>query len=213
MKSIVEEASSIFKAIEKAWDRAGKPADFSVKIFENPQTSFFGLTTTKQAKIGLFFADQQVSFANIAEEKKYKKTVPVAPRKPMPDHTYQKKSYQHEQPTPHKTAERIPQDREQMKKSAPEWSDDMLATTREWITSIIQKSNLPTAQYTIEKRGNRLQINFERPLLDDAAKNTQLFRGLSYILLGMIRSHYKKEFRFLKVVLTTPSQQDESVPF
>ena len=54
MKSIVEEASSIFKAVEKAWERAGKPADFSVKIFEDSQRSFFGLTK-KQAKIGLFF--------------------------------------------------------------------------------------------------------------------------------------------------------------
>jgi hypothetical protein len=129
----------------------------------------------------------------------------------MPDHGHQKKSYQHEQPTHHQAPVRAPQEREQIKKTAPEWSDDMLTTTREWITTIIQKSNLPTVPCTIEKRGNRLQVNFERPLLDDAAKNTQLFRGLSYILLGMIRSHYKKEFRFLKIVLTTQNQQDESV--
>lgn len=54
MKSIVEEASSIAKALEKAWTRAGKPAQFSVKVFELPEKNFFGLTT-KQAKVGIFF--------------------------------------------------------------------------------------------------------------------------------------------------------------
>lgn len=54
MKSIVEEGSSIFKAIEKGWTRAGKPSHFSVKIFELPEKNFFGMTT-KQAKVGIMF--------------------------------------------------------------------------------------------------------------------------------------------------------------
>lgn len=54
MKSIMQEASSIAKAIEKGWEKAGKPTDFSVKIYEEPQKNFIGLTT-KPAKIALFF--------------------------------------------------------------------------------------------------------------------------------------------------------------
>lgn len=54
MKSVVEEASSIVKAIDKAWVRAGKPREFSVKVFEEPQRNFFGLTV-KSAKIAIFF--------------------------------------------------------------------------------------------------------------------------------------------------------------
>jgi hypothetical protein len=57
MKSLVEEASSITKAIEKAWTRAGKPQSFSVKIFENPESGFLGLTTKKSAKVGIFFEE------------------------------------------------------------------------------------------------------------------------------------------------------------
>ena len=37
MKSLVEEASSITKAIEKAWTRAGKLQTFSVKILKIPK--------------------------------------------------------------------------------------------------------------------------------------------------------------------------------
>lgn len=54
MKSIVQEASSIKKAVEQAWESAGKPKQFSVKILELPQKNFFGFTT-RSAKIALLF--------------------------------------------------------------------------------------------------------------------------------------------------------------
>ncbi len=44
MKSIMEEASSILKAIEKGWNRAGKPQEFTVKVFEEPEHNFLGMT-------------------------------------------------------------------------------------------------------------------------------------------------------------------------
>lgn len=53
MKSVIQEASSIAKAIEQGWLKAGKPKDFSVKVFEEPEKNFFGFTT-KPAKIGIF---------------------------------------------------------------------------------------------------------------------------------------------------------------
>lgn len=51
----MEEASSIAKAIETAWNRAGQPTEFSIKVLELPQTSFFGLKTSKSAKVAFFF--------------------------------------------------------------------------------------------------------------------------------------------------------------
>lgn len=60
MKSIMEEASSILKAIEKGWHNAGQPKEFTVKIFEEPQKNFIGITT-KNAKIGLFFNEEQLA--------------------------------------------------------------------------------------------------------------------------------------------------------
>jgi predicted RNA-binding protein Jag len=56
MKSLVEEASSVVKAIEKAWTRAGKPQSFTVKIFEEPQSGFLGFNS-KPAKIGIFYEE------------------------------------------------------------------------------------------------------------------------------------------------------------
>lgn len=59
MKSIMEEASSVSKAIEKAWARAEKPASFTVKVLEHAVKNFFGLTS-KPAKIAFYFEEPQV---------------------------------------------------------------------------------------------------------------------------------------------------------
>ena len=56
MISIIHEASSVAKAIEQVWIKAGKPQDFSVKVFEESEKNFFGFTTRK-AKIAIFFKD------------------------------------------------------------------------------------------------------------------------------------------------------------
>jgi hypothetical protein len=62
MKSLIEEASSIAKAVEKAWERAGNPQSFSIKIFELPEKNFIGMTT-KYAKIGFFFEEKYTNSA------------------------------------------------------------------------------------------------------------------------------------------------------
>lgn len=60
MKSIVEMASTIVKAIQQAWERAGKPQEFSVRILEEPETNFLGMTR-KPAKIAFLFSEKAVS--------------------------------------------------------------------------------------------------------------------------------------------------------
>lgn len=58
MKSIVQEASSVAKAIEKGLEKVGNPRDFSIKVLEYPEKNFFGLTT-KPAKIAVYCDDKQ----------------------------------------------------------------------------------------------------------------------------------------------------------
>ena len=77
----MEEASSITKAIENAWNRAGQPQEFSIKILEHPQTSFFGLKTAKSAKIALFFNEIALK---IKEQTAQKPVRPAPAARPGP---------------------------------------------------------------------------------------------------------------------------------
>lgn len=87
MKSLVEEASTITKAVEKAWIRAGKPAEFTVKVFEEPKHNFFGMTT-KSAKIAIFFKSSPAA-AHQSEAKDAKPTQKDSVRKPHQQHPRQ----------------------------------------------------------------------------------------------------------------------------
>ncbi|HLB40898.1 MAG TPA: hypothetical protein VJJ83_03845 [Candidatus Babeliales bacterium] len=56
IKSVIEEASSLEKAIELGWIKAGKPKEFTVKIFQEPVKNFLGISK-QTAKIGLSFKE------------------------------------------------------------------------------------------------------------------------------------------------------------
>ena len=45
MKSMLQEAATIAKAVEKAWETAGKPEEFSIKVLDAGEKGFFGLFT------------------------------------------------------------------------------------------------------------------------------------------------------------------------
>lgn len=57
MRSIICEASSISKAIEQGWQKAGMPQNFSIKVLEKEEKNFLGMTK-KPAKIALFFEER-----------------------------------------------------------------------------------------------------------------------------------------------------------
>ncbi|MEX0671799.1 MAG: hypothetical protein WD068_00415, partial [Candidatus Babeliales bacterium] len=59
MKSVIEEASTIAKAVEKGWEKAGKPIEFTVKILEQPEYNFLGLSKSL-AKVGIFFSAKDI---------------------------------------------------------------------------------------------------------------------------------------------------------
>ncbi len=223
MKSIIEEAPSILKAIEKAWARAGSPREFSVKIFEDSQKNFFGMTT-KPAKVGVFFEIEPIqsesstselrrtgnpryseprrtnehqkspSFTQDSHKEELKQRKPVA-------HTYRP-----QEATPFVTnntenAEQAEQNQER-KKQRIAWNDDMLTAVSMWLNDLLEKSDLGSHKATLTVLDNRLIVLFEQPLFDDPVKASDLYRSLSYLLIGMVRSKFKKEFRFLKIVLT-----------
>lgn len=54
MRSILQEAASVLKAIEKAWSEAGQPQEFSVKVFDVGERNFFGFSK-RPAVISLLF--------------------------------------------------------------------------------------------------------------------------------------------------------------
>ena len=63
MKSVLHEASSILKAIEKAWEASGKPSEFNVKVLEQAETKFL-FFTSRPAIVSISFDPRHVPRTN-----------------------------------------------------------------------------------------------------------------------------------------------------
>ncbi len=207
MKSIMEQASSIIKAIEKAWISADRPKEFSVKIFEKEEKNFFGMTT-KQAKIGIFFPDK----SNASQEKHTHKmqheikeqrfehktkqaAAPVVKQQPQPH----SKPVRTEKPKIEVTATPVKQQR------APiVWTESMVDAATAWIKKIVTLSNIDIVHFTPEIAGKILKISFEKPLIENQLTEKQLFRSAAHLIMSSLRNQYKQQIRDLKIVLIRP---------
>ncbi len=189
MKSIVEEHSSVAKAVERAWVRAGKPQEFTVKVFEEPEYHF-GIFTKKMAKVGIFFdhvKEQKVyEKRDVSKKSEHQDSIALAPFPKQPP----KKDFTS------KKAESSP-------KFNVSLHDEMKVALGEWVAQLLKKSDIPSVPFTVSTvSGNRIHIVFKEHLMHPVDQETALLRSLSYLLLGMLKSRFKKEFRYLKLILT-----------
>ncbi len=181
MKSIVEEASSIVKAIEKAWIRAGKPASFQVKVFEEPQKNFFGLTI-RSAKIGLFFAEQVEKIEKTSKSpRKEKRQLP--------------KTSKVDCEVPKEASER------RQKKQKSRWTAEMVKLSREWLDLMFKTMGIRGVSYSIDSKGYYLNVLFKAPIFADKSKDQVFFKNISHLMMQMLRTKLKRGLVGYKIVL------------
>jgi predicted RNA-binding protein Jag len=265
MKSIVEEASSIAKAIEKSWTRAGKPREFSIKIFEDAEKNFLGMTT-KPAKIAIFFEESATSInapanrtvkpqAAYEQKREHQREQPRPQASERPDRREPRQSApaqerpermdrqdRQERPArpdrreneqrnqrperPDRDQERNidrnqPRDtsrdmqRDQAPKSqadeatgekAPKrngWTPEMVDIADLWVHGTLKAMNVGHATFTSHVAGNSLRYTFNKSITESEDKERLLFSSFANLILATLRSKFKREFRYLKVVLNT----------
>lgn len=214
MKSIMEEASSIFKAIENAWNRAGQPQDFSVKVFEEPQRNFFGMTI-KSAKIGLFFDEKSPAKTTSAKATQAASSKQKA--EPQPKVVQQNKSAPQKKEIPaQKATKTAPVKKEvvpaQTKPAAKEkitesgesiWTPEMVKAAEEWTKQSLSLMNMPHITFSTKLSKYYIHFTFDAKLFENNMKEKTLFRSFAYLIMASLRNKFKKEFRGLKVVLSS----------
>ena len=198
MKSIMEEASSLSKAIDRAWNRAGKPSKFTVRVLEEPEHNMFGLTV-KSAKIALFFDEKSTD--GISSYSNEKATRPrhheQAPRRQSPAADRPTKAPRFE-PRSQERPYRAP-----IRRPRPEWNDELAQQAKDWISQTLAKIGLPHIEYSIRPDNNLLRFTFKSSLTGTEGKDRMLFSSFACLIMTTLRHRYKKQLKNLKVVLTT----------
>lgn len=206
----MEEASSIIKAIEKAWNRAGSPKEFSVKIFEEPQKNFIGLTV-KPAKIALLFTDEKM--ATIKEASPVSapfKAKQVQKASPKPEIKVTTSGSAKIKPLVNQEIKNIkekqvnlvnPENKQEKDKEREIWPKNLIDTVSENLHDVLRILNLEHIKYVIKDDNFHLRINFEKPLFSDKAKEHSFFVSLSTLLLQVLKYKNKRPFKGYKIVL------------
>lgn len=209
MKSIIQEASSIAKAVEQGWVKAEKPAEFTVKILEESQKNFLGLTT-RPAKIALFFGGKNLQKQEPARQRSQAQPAP-RPQREVTREPRVEREQRTRQPEPVVRQERVertertevaPKVLPQKKQYEPQWTPVMVENTQEWLTKTLALANLSHVQFTIAPQNFHLRITFNQHLLEDRDKEKQLLASFATLILEMLKRSFKTGLRGHKIVLT-----------
>jgi predicted RNA-binding protein Jag len=208
MKSIMQAASSVIKAIEKGWEAAGKPKQFTITVFEEPKKNFIGMTV-QSAKVGIFFDEQKVS-----NEKETFKPAPVKKRE-IPARAPLKKEHHTVAPRVEKSEPQPglrpkqpqrsihkPESQENVAQQKIVWTPEMVSFVQEWLHQTLAVLNLKHITFTVQPLHYQLTITFDKPLLENGAKEQQLMKSFSLLLIQTLRNTFKRPLRGFKIMMT-----------
>jgi hypothetical protein len=224
MKSILQEASTIAKAVEQGWKEAGEPQEFSVKILELPQRNFIGLTT-RSAKIAFIFngaplkpehAPKHHQKAHAPRERK--ETFTPSAGQPRQHHNAQQQA-QHNQPQPQIQREQrdafapkkertftpvAASEGQAFAKKRPEgfWTEEMVTYARDWFATSLKHMDRPDITFTIEPQTFYLRVTLSKPVFAEEGQEKHLLASISSLMLATIKKQFRKALRGHKIVLT-----------
>lgn len=234
MKSIMEEASTITKAIENAWNRASQPQEFTVKILELPKTSFFGLKTSKSAKIALIFSETAVR----VKEQSPKPIRPLPQRQERKESNQQRqeassdkqlhrrplqsreqqKDQRHHEARPDKHEQRRPQgpqqcqpyrqsSDEQRRHSHENWTPEMVEMAHDWAKETLVLMGKPEIRVAPHVSQNYLKLRFDQPIMEDQKQEETQLKSWGNLAMEAIREKTNKPLRNLRIILESNSSR------
>ncbi len=202
MNSIVQEASSMARAIEQAWEKAGKPQKFSIRVFQESEKNFLGMTK-QPAKIALLFEKQDIK----AEQKKEsRRPTHQAKTQRQSEHRQRQqkpREQHHQQKKPQRIQEPEGQPAAQKKRQREIWTDEMIAIARNWMKDMLIQVNKSDTTFTTEVKRYHLKFILDKPIAESEEKQKSVFRNFAHLIMQSIRNKMKKQLRYHKVVITS----------
>jgi len=227
---MLQEAPTISKAIEKAWNEAGKPREFTVKVLEHGVRTMLGFT--KHPAIISFMFDP-----NMVTERK------AGPPRSKPQPSRQRQPRDSRSPAPARRG--APSTRERVEVSAPDrakprparkpaepkqtrpereakprskpgapeverekaieqtgWNDQWSTDIKGWLDELVGIITI-TTPYELKPDNRTLKIQFSETILSDSEQERMLFSSLSYLLMQSLKKKYKSKFRGYRILLTS----------
>lgn len=194
MKSILQQAPSIMKAVKKAWESSGKPQEFNIKILEFEDKNFLGWSK-KPATIKLSFLDNK----------------PIAPTKPLPvkkeirpENRPNIQNIQKISTSPTQTTNNISKE----KTIKLTWRKEFIDDISSWFAELLKILSIDT-KFSTKVDQKILKIYIDKRIFKDAEEEKAFFIGLSHVLMQFLKRKYRKKFKnFFLIIHTKTSDGD-----
>jgi len=214
MRSLLVQASSVEKAVEKGWSNAGMPTEFSVKILEFGKKGFLGMTK-KPAIISIMYEPKkQTAISRVPQNTKpaqqhHKKEHPQEDRPAATSNATNKNN----QPTTRRHIQKAtkiePTATAATTTPIPErcfWTDALIYDVTSSLTDLSKLINIHSS-FKVKTQKKILTITFDREVLATQEEERLLFSGLSYLLIQFLKKKHKKKYQGYKLVLAAKRTQ------
>lgn len=216
MKSMLHEASSIIKAVEKAWTESGKPSEFTIKILEKGEKNFIGMTTRPAiVSITYGFVSEKPKDFNV--NKRFNR--PQVPSQDLPKPAFAPrpnlskenvKNIQVKLKQPQKSV--VPE--LQQKKEIVQQDLDIQVWDSELVNFCIDNlrqlfSALGFNSDCSTKINNRLlTVVLNKQIAVNEPDLRPVYASISHLLLQFLKKKYKKKFNGFQIIINSTSSNE-----
>jgi len=192
LKSIVEEASSVAKALEKAWYNAGNPEEFSVKVFQLPTRNMFGFTTIS-AKVGIFFTARQQQASERGERRPRQQRERSGQRD-------QQRGVQRSPRQQHEPREQRVPCAQGARGYGDVWTEELTAAATEWLRGALGRLNMDERSFVASAQGGAFKVRFSNSMGRDEREERVVLSSFAHLLGEVLRNKFgQRALRNLKI--------------
>ncbi len=217
MKSMLQEASSVLKAIEKAWQNAGKPHEFTIRIMEVEEKNFLG-KSSKPAVVSIAYEPKRAPMR--AKERAPEKVVAVKQKIERESKKttgffrslFERLGKKEEVVQKPQMERRLVGHR---KEGRPGWSRELVNDAVSWLREILHIMGRPMGlNFKVDQR--MLSIFLDRRILKEADEEKMFFISISHLIMQFLKKKYKRKLQnyhliiYSKTETNGANQQDTS---
>jgi len=180
MKSLLLEASTVEKAVSKAWHEAGKPKEFTIKVHDEGERNFLGFSRRDAALSILFIPQRSERDRRQSRDRGQRSS---ANRSRSSQGSQQKKQ----------------------RKEAPAtqaWSQEYEQFVVGNLREIVRLMGI-LVPFDIDKQEKVLTLTFHRDLMDDPEEQRMLFASLSYLSIQFLKRQFRNRFVGYRIVVAS----------
>ncbi|MCK4265099.1 Jag N-terminal domain-containing protein [Candidatus Babeliales bacterium] len=192
MRSMLYEASTVPKAIEKAWSDSGRPEEFTIRIYEAEKRGFFGFAK-RYAVVSIIFDPKKTS----RKVRKPRARIAGGAQPQVPKYDPNKNIEQY-----------LDVEKEQEKASRTQqepyyaWSADLINCVTGSLRDLINIMGIKT-KFSAKVDKHLLKIEFDRPVIEAPSEERMLFASFAYLLMQFLKRRYKKSFRSCRIAIAS----------